>query len=174
MSLTRIPVLTASIALAAVALAAPAAQAHVTVNPRSATANSFGRLDVRVPNERDETSTKTVVVAFPEGFYSVSYKRVWGWTAKVTMKKLATPVKSEDGDITERVSKITWRAASKANWIAPHSFEEFGLSTRIPNVPGKTLTFPSTQTYSDGEVVKWNGAPGSDTPAPTVNVVAAP
>jgi uncharacterized protein YcnI len=172
MALKRISVLAAT--FAAVALAAPAAQAHVTVNPRSVTANSFARLDVRVPNERDKTSTKSVVVTFPDGFYSVSYKRVWGWTATIAMKKLATPIKSADGDITERVSKITWRPTSKAGWIAPHQFEEFGLSTRIPNVPGTTLTFKATQTYSDGEVVKWNGVAGSATPAPTVSVVAAP
>ena len=166
----------ASLAAAAFAAAvfAPAAQAHVTLNPRTVTANSFGRLDVRVPTERDETATRSVVVTFPDGFYSVSYKRVWGWTAKVTMKKLATPIKSEDGDITERVSKITWKANTKGDWIMPHSFEEFGLSMRIPNAPGTTLTFKATQTYNDGEVVKWNGAAGSDTPAPTVSVAAAP
>ena len=110
----------------------PAAQAHVTLNPRSVTANSFGRLDVRVPNERDDASTKTLVVYFPSGFYSASYKRVWGWTAKVSMRKLATPIPSADGDITEEVSKITWRANSKSDWIAPGPFEEFGLSMRIP------------------------------------------
>ena len=57
MSLMRISVLAAT-AFAA-RRAAPAAQAHVTLNPRSVTANSFGRLDVRVPNERDETATRT-------------------------------------------------------------------------------------------------------------------
>jgi uncharacterized protein YcnI len=145
----------------------------VTVDPRSVTANSFARLDVRVPNERDEAGTKTVVVSVPDGFYSVSTKRVWGWTAKVTMKKLATPIKGKDGDITERVSKITFRATGRSNWILPGQFEEFGLSARIPNAPGTTLTFPATQTYSNGEVVKWTGAAGSETPAPTISVVAA-
>jgi hypothetical protein len=43
---------------------------------------------------------------------------------------------------------------------------------RVPNVAGRTLAFPSTQTYNDGEVVRWMGAAGSDTPAPTVNVTA--
>ena len=32
--------------------------------------------------------------------------------------KLATPVPSADGDITEEVAKITWRANSKSDWIA--------------------------------------------------------
>lgn len=172
MSRTRVSLFAAT--LAAVAIAAPAAQAHVTLNPRSVTANSFGRVDLRVPNERDDASTKTLVVYFPSGFYSASYKRVWGWTAKVSMRKLATPVPSADGDITEEVAKITWKATTKSDWIAPGSFEEFGLSMRIPNKPNATLSFPARQTYSGGEVVNWSGAAGTDNPAPTVSVVAAP
>ena len=143
MSRKRISVL--ALTLTAVAIAAPAAEAHVTLNPRTAAANSFARLDVRVPNERDDAGTKTVVVTFPDGFYSVSVKRVWGWSAKVRMEKLATPIPSEDGDITEQVSKVTWRASGKANFIAPNMFEEFGLSMRMPNTPGRTLAFPSTR-----------------------------
>ena len=112
------------------------------------------------------------MVTFPDGFYSVSVKRVWGWTATVTMKDLATPIQSEDGPITERVHKVTWRANSADDRIAPHSFEEFGLSMRIPNVPGQTLAFPSSQYYSDGEIVRWTGAPSAETPAPTVAVTA--
>jgi uncharacterized protein YcnI len=169
MSRTRVSVLAG---LTGLAIAAPAAQAHVTLNPRSVTANSFARVDVRVPNERDEASTKTVVVYFPGGFYSASTKRVWGWKAKVSMRKLATPIKSDDGDITEEVSKVTWRPTSKAGWILPGQFEEFGLSMRIPNRPNSVLTFPARQTYSNGEVVKWSGAAGSESPAPTLTVTA--
>ena len=150
---------------------APAAQAHVTLNLRSVAANSFGRLDVRVPNERDEAGTRTVVLHFPRGFYSASTKRVWGWTAKVSMRRLATPVPSADGDITEEVAKITFRATSKAGWIAPGQFEEFGLSMRMPATPG-TLSFPARQTYSNGEVVNWNTPASGENPAPALNVVA--
>ena len=170
MSRPRVSIFAAT--LAAVAIAAPAAQAHVTLNPKSVTANSFGRLDVRVPNERDDAGTKSVVLYFPSGFSSASYKRVWGWTAKVSMRKLATPIPSADGDITEEVAKITWRATTKSNWIAPGSFEEFGLSMRIPNKPNATLFFPARQAYSSGEIVNWAGAAGSENPAPSVNVVA--
>ena len=160
-------------AAVAVGLAAPAAEAHVTLNPRTVTANAFARLDVRVPNERDRAGTRAVTVTFPDGIYSVSVKRVWGWTAKVHMRRLARPVESEDGQITERVAKVTWRANGRRNWILPHMFEEFGLSLRIPNTPGRTLAFPSTQTYSNKEVVRWTGPAGSATPAPTINVEAA-
>jgi periplasmic copper chaperone A len=167
----RIPAFAAAVAAAAIVPAA--AQAHVTLNPRSVTADSFARLDVRVPNERDRASTRKVVVSFPAGFLSVSWKPVWGWRAKVTKARLATPIKTDEGEITERVAKITSTATAKRYQIVPGSFEEFGLSTRIPNTPGKALSFPALQTYSNGEVVRWTGAPGADTPAPVVNVVAA-
>ena len=159
--LKRISVVAAT--LATVAVAAPAAEAHVTLNPRTATVNSFARLDVRVPNERDDAGTRAVVVNFPNGFYSASVKRVWGWKATITMRKLATPIQSEDGPITERVAKVTWRATSKANWIMPHQFDEFGLSMRMPATAG-ALAFPALQYYSNKEIVRWTGAAGSDLP----------
>lgn len=112
--------------VAAVAvLALPtAAQAHVTVNPRSVVADSFARLDVRVPNERDDASTKSVAVSFPEGFTSVSYKPVWGWKVKIAKAKLATPIKTADGEITDRVARINgevvkWTGPAGADLPAP-------------------------------------------------------
>jgi uncharacterized protein YcnI len=162
-------------AAGAAALAVPAsAQAHVTLNPRGVAADSFARLDVRVPNERDAASTKSIAVSFPEGFPSVSYKPVWGWKARITKVRPATPITTEDGEITERVGRITWTATSRRFWIAPSSFEEFGLSVRMPGAPaGTVLRFPARQTYSNGEVVRWIGAAGSDAPAPTVTLTAA-
>ena len=48
-------------AAVAVALAlAPAAGAHVTLQPEEAPAGGFTRLDVRVPNERDNAGTTKV------------------------------------------------------------------------------------------------------------------
>ena len=47
----------AAAALGAVALIAPPAAAHVTVQPNEAVAGSFSRFVVRVPNERDDAST---------------------------------------------------------------------------------------------------------------------
>ena len=70
-------------AIAAAVLAAPAAaQAHVTVNPREVTAGSFSVMTVRVPNERDNKGTVKVDVRFPDGFYSLSYKKVPGWNGQ--------------------------------------------------------------------------------------------
>jgi uncharacterized protein len=160
-----------ALATALLALAVPAApQAHVTLQPNTAKAGAYSRLDVRVPNERDDASTNKVEVQFPDGFASASYEPIPGWDVKVTKKTLATPVQTDDGEITEGVNTITWTAKSDADAIPPGAFEDFGLSVQIPGKAGDKLTFKALQTYSGGEVVRWIGAEDSDNPAPIVSV----
>lgn len=80
-------------ALAAATLAAPAAAtAHITLQPKEAEAGGFTRLDVRVPNERDDAGTRKVEVRMPPGFAFASTEPVPGWSAKITMRKAAKPV----------------------------------------------------------------------------------
>ncbi|HEY6891573.1 MAG TPA: YcnI family protein, partial [Solirubrobacter sp.] len=165
---------TALLTAAALALVVPAAaDAHVTVQPDTAAAGAFTRLDVRVPNERDDATTNKIVVQFPEGFADASFEANPGWNIKVTKKKLAKPVQTDDGEVTEGVDTITWTAKSPADAIPPGGFEDFGLSVQIPGKAGDKLTFKALQTYSNKEVVRWIGAEGSDNPAPTVAVTAA-
>jgi uncharacterized protein YcnI len=156
------------------ALAVPAvAQAHVTVQPKTAAAGSYVVEDVRVPNETDDAVTTKVAVQFPEGFAEASYQTVPGWTVKVVKEKLATPVKTDDGEVTEGIKTMTWTAKSKAGGIAPGQFQDFPLSVQIPGKAGDTLTFKALQTYSDGTVARWIGAPDADKPAPQVQVTDA-
>jgi uncharacterized protein YcnI len=164
----------AAAASAAVALAAPAAaRAHVTVQPKEAPAGGFARLDVRVPSEEPTTPTKKIVVQMPAGFADASYEPVPGWRVTVAKRKLAKPIKTDDGDtLTEELSKITFTATGKG--IGPGEFQDFGLSLGIPNKPaGTKLTFKALQTYAGGKVVRWIGAPDSEHPAPQVTLVAA-
>lgn len=159
---------------AVAALAAPAAaQAHVTVQPKQAPAGGFARLDVRVPSEEPTAATRKIVVQMPAGFADASYEPVPGWRVTVAKRKLAKPVKTDDGDtLTEELSTITFTATGRG--IGPGQFQDFGLSLGIPDKPaGTKLTFKAVQTYAGGKVVRWIGAPGSDEPAPQVELVAA-
>jgi uncharacterized protein YcnI len=161
-------------ATAAVALAAPAAaDAHVTLFPKEAAAGAYTVLDVRVPTERDDASTTKVEMQMPPGVAAVSYQAVPGWTVKVAKTKLAKPIETDDGPITEGVSTITWTASDKASAIAPGQFGDFPIQLQIPGQAGDVLTFKALQTYSNGEIVRWIGSPSADEPAPTVNVTAA-
>jgi uncharacterized protein YcnI len=165
---------TAVAAVVGSALAVPAAaEAHVTLQPNSAAAGAFTVENVRVPNERDNASTVKVDLQLPHGFVFASYEPKPGWTVKVTTAKLAKPIQTDDGPIDEEVRRITFTGHGPNGKIAPGQFMDFPLSVQIPGKPGDKLTFKALQTYSNGEVVRWIGAPDSDTPAPIVTVTEA-
>jgi periplasmic copper chaperone A len=164
--------LLAVVALGVLALA-PAAAAHVTLQPETAPAGGFTRLDVRVPNERDNAGTTKVEVQFPPGFLSVSTEPVPGWDIEVGMRDLDQPVEQFGEQVTEEVDTVTFTASGDAA-IQPGEFQDFGLSLAVPDRrPGSMLTFKALQTYSNGEVVRWIGPPDSEEPAPQVELTAA-
>jgi uncharacterized protein len=160
------------LAVAALLLAPAAAQAHVLVVPDTAPQGAEMRLDIRVPNERDDATTTKVDVLLPRGFAEALPQPVPGWSAKITHVKLNPPVQTDDGPITEGVSRITWTATSKASGTPVGDFQDFALEVLVPGKAGSTLTFKALQTYSNGTVVRWIGAKDSDTPAPTLAVTA--
>ena len=111
-----------ALAATAGALAIPAAaQAHVTLQPKAQTAGAFTVVNVRVPNERDGASTTKVRVELPDSIYAVSYAAQARWKVTVRKTRLATPVQTEDGPITERVSlPVTFRGTGRGlGRIAP-------------------------------------------------------
>jgi uncharacterized protein YcnI len=157
------------------ALTAPAiAQAHVTVQPDSVPADGFARLDVRVPNERDDAATEEVEVQMPDGFLSVSYEPVPGWSVDVGTERLDQPVEAHGEEITEQIDTVTFTADDPNAAIQPGQFRDFGLSVGMPEdaAAGETLTFPALQTYDSGEVVRWIGPPDADEPAAEVTLTA--
>jgi uncharacterized protein YcnI len=168
----RRPILAAVAAL--LALAPAAAQAHVTVQPSTAPAGGFTRLDVRVPNERDDAGTTKVDVQLPPGFIAASYEPVPGWTVKVIRAKAETPIDTGEGLASDtQVSRITWTGDGEQGVIGPGRFQDFGLSLKMPEgEAGQKLTFKALQTYDDGRVVRWIGPEDADEPAPVVTLEA--
>jgi uncharacterized protein YcnI len=163
----------------AVLVLAPAAAAHVTIQPKTSEPGGYAKEAFRVPNERDNASTLQVEVAFPADhpLASVAVQPVPGWTATVHKQKLATPLKTDDGEVTEAVSSIVW----KGGRIEPGQFQEFPVSLGPLPTNTHSLVFKTLQTYSDGTVVRWidvpqQGAPEPEHPAPvlTVQPAAAP
>lgn len=162
---------------ALLALPSPAS-AHVTVNPREATKGGYAKLAFRVPTERENANTVRLEVAFPPDrpLSSVSVRPHQGWTYLVDKQKLAVPVKSERGDITEAVSRITWSASGPATAIKPGEFEEFEVSAGPLPRDVDVLVFKAIQTYSSGEEVRWieearTGAQEPQRPAPMLKLV---
>ena len=156
------------LAIAGALVGVPAASAHVTINPNEVPPDSFSRFALRVPNERSNAETTKIVVRLPKGLFFVSFQPKPGWKRTMTMEKLDPPVELFGEMQTERVATVTWEGGT----IAPGEFDEFGISAKVPDAPGQTLAFPANQTYSNGEVVRWIGAPDSETPASRVTLGA--
>jgi uncharacterized protein YcnI len=166
-----------ALAASAVLTAAGVASAHVTVHPDSyAKGATDGALTFRVPDESDTASTTKVQLFLPTDhpLLGVLVSPHDGWTAKVTDTKLRTPVKTDDGTITDAVSEITWTGGR----IAPGQYEDFDVAFgQLPDDTAR-LPFKTLQTYSDGKVVRWieETAPGDEepeNPAPVLKLTPA-
>jgi len=145
----------------ALAIAAPA-YAHVTVQPNEAVAGSFSRFVVRVPTERDVPTTEIRVQFPPLAF--LAFEDAPGWTRTEKQGKFDEPLEAFGQKITEGVTSVTWSGGE----IGPHEFAEFGFSAALPEGE-ETFEFKAFQTYDGGEVVKWTGAPDSDSPAARIS-----
>lgn len=159
-------------------ISAGVAGAHIEVVPSSLPKGGSEILSFSVPNERDDANTTQLEVTIPTKYpiASVRVKPMPGWTITTEKTKLAKPVATDDGSVTEAVSKITWTATEGG--LQPGQFELFTISAGpLPTKPNK-LVFKALQTYSDGDVVRWiepsvKGAPEPEHPTPTVTLTKA-
>lgn len=172
------PLILGVLAAAIVALGASAAVAHVTVNPGSAPKGGFEVLSFNVPNEEPNANTVKLEVELPTKYpiAFVSTQPMPGWTVVTQKTTLAKPVTTDDGQVTEAVSRISWTATDGG--LKPGEFDLFTISAGpLPTKPNK-LVFKAIQTYSDGTVVSWiqqtvKGAPEPEHPAPVLKLTKA-
>lgn len=171
----RVAVLGVTCATALVALVG-SASAHVTAQPGTAAQGSYTAVAFRTPNEEDSANTVKLEVNFPTDhpIPSVSVEPVPGWTVTVDKTPLATPIRTDDGAVTQAVSKITWSGGK----ITPGQYQEFPVSLGPLPTDTDKLVFKALQTYDNGDVVRWientpPGGPEPKHPAPTLTLTTA-
>jgi len=171
----------AAVAVAAglVLVGALPAAAHVSVSTPDGAPGDFGKLVFQVPNESDDADTTKVQVQLPADtpFASVSTKPMPGWTVETETSRLKPPVDVDGVNLSEAVTSVTW-TAEQGGGLPPDQFTEFEMSVGPFPQDVDSIAFPTTQTYSDGEVVDWNqpvreGAAEPEHPAPTLDLVSA-
>lgn len=176
----RIVVTTALVGAIVCALAAPAF-AHVSIDPSSAPQGSTVKLAFVVPNEEPTAKVTEVQIAFPAPpqtpISTVSVEAKPGWSVKVTTQKLATPITTDDGSISDIVRLIDWKAKTPADGIAPAQFGEFVINADGLPANENEVVFKAIQTYSDGTVVRWidpvtAGGPAAEHPTPILELTA--
>ena len=147
----------------ALLLGAGAASAHVVVAAPDAEQGGYSVLTFRVPTESDTASTNSVKVTLP-GLNSARTQPMPGWTSTV------------EKNSSDLAVSVTW-TANPGSEVGPGQFQEFLLSAG-PLPEQETVSFPATQTYTDGKVVEWDEPMGDDgsepeLPAPTLTLAAS-
>ncbi|MCJ0979110.1 YcnI family protein [Rhodococcus sp. ARC_M12] len=147
----------------ALLIGAGAASAHVVVSAPDAAQGGYSVLTFRVPTESDTASTSSVKVTLP-GLNSARTQPVPGWTSTV------------EKDSADLAVSVTW-TANPGSEVGPGQFQQFLLSAG-PLPEEETVSFPATQTYTDGEVVNWDEPMTEDgsepeLPAPTLTLAAS-
>jgi uncharacterized protein YcnI len=158
--------LTAGAAGLLVLAAAGTASAHVSADAPGATRGGYAVVTFRVPNESATATTTGVTVTLPTDnpLKSVRSAPLAGWSAAV--------VRSTDGTPTA----VTWTAGPGTS-IGADQFGQFAIDVG-PLPDTGSITFNTTQTYSNGSVVAWDEAPNADGsepehPAPVLALASA-
>jgi periplasmic copper chaperone A len=178
MRITRLAVVLSGTAASVLLLASPA-YAHVTAHSTDATSGGQdAQITFRVPNEQGVASTTKVEIHLPtdKPFAGVQPASKAGWNVVASSVKLATPIVTDDGKITDAVSTIVWTAT--AGGTKPGLYDDFDIAVGLlPKTD--SVTFKVLQTYSDGTVARWIevSAPGStqapEHPAPVLALPAS-
>jgi uncharacterized protein YcnI len=147
------------------AAATPAAWAHVHASSDNAVRGAMAIVTFQVPNESDKGAATTALSVTLPGVASASAETMPGWTSRLDRDAASGTVRS-----------VTWTAAPNGG-IGVDQFALFRMSVQLPDTD--TVSFPATQTYSDGSIVKWDQPPllgggEPEHPAPMLTLAAAP
>jgi uncharacterized protein YcnI len=147
------------------AAAMTTASAHVQATSTDAGRGAFATVSFQVPNESTTNAATTAVTVDLTSVSAVQTEATPGWSAKIDRDAATNAVRS-----------VTWTAAPDAG-IPVDQFGVFRISAKLPDAD--TVSFPTTQTYADGAVVKWDQAPAPggaepEHPAPTLTLAGGP
>jgi len=154
----------ATLYLGSAAAIAPAS-AHVHASSDDAVRAGMALVTFQVPNESPTGSATTALTVDLSNVSSVQTEAQPGWTAKL------------DRDAASGIAhSVTWTAAPNGG-IPVDQFGLFRISVKLPDAD--TVSFPATQTYADGSVVKWDqpsapGGPEPSNPAPMLTLTGGP
>ena len=126
------------------------AGAHAEIGPETLPAGSVSTFVLSIEGEESAPTTK-IAMQLPAGVTDAKPAPTPGWQA------------NRAGRV------ITWTGGR----IQQGERAKFEISATFPDSPGETLVFPVVQTYGTGTVVRWIGAPSSETPAPRIQLTAA-
>lgn len=154
----------AAVLYLASAVGIPCAWAHVHASSDNAVRGAMAIVTFKVPNESNTGAATTALTVDLPKLASAGTEAMPGWTARLDRDAASGTVRS-----------VTWTAAPNGG-IGVDQFALFRVSVQLPDTD--TVSFPATQTYADGAVVKWDqpplpGGQEPEHPAPTLTLAGA-
>ena len=119
-------------------------QAHISFAKPTAGAGSHYVGLLRVTHGCAGSPTLSIRVEVPAGIDVARPQPKAGWTLSIERAPLAKSIRSDGGEVRERVTAITWTGRLDAD-----QFDEFGLMLKLPDTPG-VLYFPTVQRCETG------------------------
>ncbi|HVX78119.1 MAG TPA: DUF1775 domain-containing protein [Bradyrhizobium sp.] len=162
-------------ALAAAALTASPASAHITLQNREAVVGSFYKAVFVVPHGCAGSATTRIRVQIPDGVIDVKPMPKPGWNVETVKAKYATPYDFHGARLTEGVKEVDWSGGK----LPDDFYDEFVLATFLGGdlKPGTMLYFPTVQECEQG-ISRWIDIPAdperahdSKWPAPGVKLL---
>lgn len=135
------------------------ASAHVTVLPKETTQGSYEMFTVRVPSENETVPTTQVKVEFPAEVSISRFEPKSGWKYEI------------EKDSSGKITSVTWTAENTG--LSSTEFGLFNMQGKVADDAAE-IAFKAYQTYQDGSVVEWIGAPDADKPASVTTVNPKP
>ncbi|MFJ7975709.1 YcnI family protein [Peribacillus sp. NPDC096379] len=131
------------------------ASAHVTVQPKETSQGKYEVFTVRVPSENEVIPTTKIEVKFPEDVDITRFEPKPGWVYEVQK------------DEADKITSVTW--ITEGEGLSPTDFGQFNMQGKVAD-DATEIVWKAYQTYKDGSVVEWVGAPDAEKPA-SVTVV---
>lgn len=151
------------------------AQAHITLESATASADSSYKAVLRVPHGCEGKSTTAVRVKIPEGVIVAKPMPKSGWQLATRAAKYAKSYDYYGTPVSEGVTEIAWTDGDLPDaW-----YDEFIFRARLTAFPVDTVVyFPVVQECADGAMERWieipepgKSADDYESPAPGVKIV---
>lgn len=154
-------------------LTAGPAFAHVSATPDEAPAGGTAYEQFKVGHGCEGSPTTKVTIFIPDGVVSVKPEVEPGWKLETKVGAI-TPFDNHGETVSEGVKEITFTAETP---LPDDQMTLFGVSMKMPDKAGETISFPVVQICEKGET-RWIDIPveGQDEPehpAPGIKLTAA-
>jgi uncharacterized protein YcnI len=153
-------------------LAAPLAQAHISLEQATAPAGAYQKLTFRVGHGCAGSATNGITVVLPEGVAGAKPMPKAGWSIATVEGKPNAPIVSPGVTVSGAAREVSWSGGP----LPDAQYDEFNLQVKLPDAPGKYY-FKVIQLCDKGRA-QWSETPGAagtrlKFPAPVLEVVPA-